>query len=291
MRVLITGAAGLFGHGLVRVFAEHHDVTPLTRAGADITDASAVRAFIGAACPDVVIHAAAIPDLDVCEEHPAEAHRVNVEGTRNVIEAARSAGSAVVYISTDAVFDGRATTPYTETDPANPPSVYGRTKLEGERMVARLAAHWIVRVSVLFGPRGPGNSKPDFVEKGLRKLARGEEYVVASDQLGSALYTLDGARVIEQLLFAKAFGVYHLSNQGACTRYNLARLAAQFAGLDARLIVGRPLSEMRRPGPRLRYGVMALEGLVRAGIRLSRRWQPALEEHVRSLGFPSSKEG
>jgi dTDP-4-dehydrorhamnose reductase len=291
MRVLITGAAGLFGHGLRLGFAERHQVTRLTRPDADITNSRAVRSFVVAARPDVVIHAAANPDIDACEEHPAEAHRVNVDGTRNIVEAARMVDAGVALISTDAVFDGHSEVPYKETDPVNPPSVYGRTKVEAERLVTARPAHWVVRVSLLFGPRPPGNEKQDFVEKGLRKLARGEEYVVAADQLGSALYTLDGARVIEQLLLAKAYGVYHVSNQGACTRYDLARRAAEFAGLDARRVVGRPISEMRRPGPRLRYGVLALDRLTRAGIALPRRWEPALEEYVRSLGFRSSIDG
>lgn len=285
MRVLITGAAGLFGHGLVRAFSERHEVAAITRAEADIADASAVRACLRRHRPEVVIHAAAIPDLDACEEDPEKVRLVNVGGTRNIVEAARAEGAAVAFVSTDAVFDGKKNAPYTEDDPVNPPTVYGRTKAEAERIVAGLESHWIVRVSVLFGPRPVGNSKPDFVEKGLRRLAAGEEYSVAADQMGSTLYTLDGARTIEQLIAAKAIGLYHLSNQGACTRYDLARRAAEMAGLDTRLIAGKPMAEMRRRAQRLPYSVMALDKLARAGVPLPRPWQEALAEYVATLGW------
>jgi dTDP-4-dehydrorhamnose reductase len=288
MRILITGAGGLLGHGLARVFVERHEVICHTRADADITDAHAVRAFFAARRPEVVIHAAAIPDLDMCEENPDLARRVNVEGTRNVVAGAREVGAAVAYISTDTVFDGAKTTPYTEADAVNPPTVYGRTKVEAERIVTACTPHWIVRVPILFGSRPPGDRRPDFIEKGLRRVAAGKEYVVASDQLGSALYTIDAARAIDQLVGAKAFGLYHLSNQGACTRYDLARRAAELAGLDVRLVVGKPRAEMHRPAKRLRYAVMSLEGLARAGIAPPRPWQAALEEFIRSLNLAES---
>ena len=288
MRILITGAGGLLGHGLAVVLQERHHVIRHTRADADITDARAVRNFISSARPDVVIHAAAIPDLDVCEQDPDLAHRVNVAGTQNIVAASRDIGASVAYISTDAVFDGTKSTPYTEADAVNPPTVYGRTKVEAEPIVAACPAHWIVRVSLLFGPRPAGNTKPDFIEKGLRRLAAGEDYIVARDQLGSALYTLDAARALEQLILGKAFGLFHLSNQGACTRYDLARRAAELAGLDARLVVGKPMGEMRRPAARLKYAVMSMEALARAGIALPRPWEAALEDFIHSLDLGSS---
>ncbi len=288
MRILITGAGGLLGHGLACVLEERHDIIRHTRADADITDARALRTFIASSRPEVVIHAAAIPDLDVCEEDPDLAHRVNVAGTQNVVAAAHDIGASVAYISTDAVFEGTKTTPYAETDPVNPPTVYGRTKVAAERIAAASSAHWIVRVSLLFGPRPAGNSRPDFVEKGLRRLAAGREFVVARDQLGSALYTLDAARAVEQLILGKSFGLFHLSNQGACTRFDLARRAAELVGLDARLVVGKPLAEMRRPAARLKYAVMSMGALTRAGIGLPRPWDVALQDFIRSLDLGSA---
>ena len=127
MRIAITGAAGLLGHGLVAAFSTRHQVFPLTRAEADITDAEAVGAVFERIRPDLVVHAAGIPDIDLCEADPAKGFRVNFQGTCHVVEAARRVGAGVAHISTDAVFDGTKTTPYVETDATGPITVYGRT--------------------------------------------------------------------------------------------------------------------------------------------------------------------
>ncbi|HEV3218774.1 MAG TPA: NAD(P)-dependent oxidoreductase [Candidatus Acidoferrales bacterium] len=275
MRIAITGANGLLGKGLVRVFAERHTVIPLAHAECDITDGAKVREVFGKMRVEAVVHAAAIPDLDICEADPALAFRVNVEGTRNIVEAARETGASVAYISTDAVFDGEKRTPYTESDAANPPTVYGQTKLQAEESVRRLTRHFIFRVPVLFGP-----GKENFVSKGLRKLANGEEYVVASDQLGGALYTLDGARKMMEVMEAGRFGTFHLTNTGICDRLELAIRAATIAGLDSTRIIGKPSAEMGRRAKRLKYAVMEMRSLLEAGFALPRPWQESLLEFV-----------
>ena len=278
MKVAITGAAGLFGLGLVQVFSEHHEVVSLTRAHADITHAEEVRSVLAKAAPDVVVHPAGIPDLDICEADPAKGFLVNFHGARHVVEAARAMGAAVAYISTDAVFGGEKRTPYSETDLARPLTVYGRTKLRGEEVTRALPAHFIFRVSVLFGP-----GKTNFIEKGLRKIAAGENYEVAADQVGSATYTVDAARKIMEVVEARRYGLYHLSNQGACSRYDLARRAAELAGLDPARVIGKASAEMGRRAPRLKYAVMEMEALVDAGFALPRPWEEALADYVASL--------
>jgi dTDP-4-dehydrorhamnose reductase len=276
MRVLITGAAGLFGHGLTQIFVEKHIVFPITHAVADTTNAAAIRDLFVKLEPEIVIHAAAIPDLDICEADPALANSVNVEGTRNVVEAARGIGAAVAFISSDAIFDGKKTTPYIETDAANPGTVYGKTKVQGEGIVATLPAHWIFRVPVLFGP-----GKVKFVEKGLNKLLKGEEFVAASDQVASAGYTLDLARKIMELVEAQRYGVFHVANSGSCSRYELARHAAEVAGLNSALVIGKPLSEMGGRAMRLQYSVLEMRALKQNGIAAPRPWQEALGEYIR----------
>ena len=278
MKVAITGAAGLFGRGLVEVFSMRHTVCPLTRRDADITKADEVRAVLTRLRPEIIIHSAAIPDLDLCEADPAKAHLANVEGTRHVVEVAAELGAAVAYTSTDAVFDGKKRTPYAESDPPNPPTVYGRTKLLGEQIVQGLPNHWIFRVSVLFGP-----GKTNFVEKGLRKLAAGDEYVVATDQVGSATYTLDATQKIMEVVEARCYGLFHLSNQGACSRFEFAQRAAELAGLDPNKVIGKPMDQMGRRAPRLKYSVMAMDALKRAGFSLPRSWQEALADYIRTL--------
>lgn len=259
----------------MRVFSERHDVVRLTHADCDITDSANVRAALLKARAEAVVHAGAIPDLDICEADPALAFRVNVEGTRNVMEAARELGANVAYISTDAVFDGEKRTPYTESDPAHPPTVYGRTKQQAEEVVRGMPGHFIFRLPVLFGP-----GKQNFVSKGLRKLANGEVYEVASDQLGGALYTLDGAQKIMEVMEANRYGTYHLANTSECGRLELVRRAAALAGLDAKGIIGKPSAEMGRRAKRLKYAVMEMRALQQAGFALPRPWQEALAEYV-----------
>ena len=278
MRVTVTGSTGLFGHGLVEVFRSRHTVFPLTRAEVNITKAEEVRVVLAKLRPDIIVHAAATPDLDICEADPGTAFLVNVEGTRHVVEAAQEINAAVAYISTDAIFDGRKQTPYTESDPTHPPTVYGRTKLLAEQMVRDLPAHWIFRVSVLFGP-----GKTNFVEKCLRKIAAGEEYVAASNQVGTATYTLDAARKIAEVLESRHYGLFHLSNAGACSRLELARRAAALAGLDPEKVIGKPAEQMGRLAPRLNYSVMEMEALKQAGFALPRNWEEALAEYIRAL--------
>jgi len=278
MRVAITGARGLFGHGLVAAFATRHEVFPLNRAEADITDAQAVLAALEQIRPDLVVHPAGIPDLDLCDADPANAMRVNAQGTANVAAAARSLGAGLVHISTDAVFDGRKTTPYVEDDPTGPITVYGESKLQAELAAKAYERAWIFRVPVLFGP-----GKANFVEKGLRKLMAGEEYKVASDQMGCALHTVDAGLKIMEVAEAGRYGLYHMANQGACTRYELARLAAELAGLDPAKIIGVPDALMQRRVPRLKYSVLAMEALQHGGFTLPRPWQESLAEYVDTL--------
>ena len=280
MRVAITGAAGLFGHALVAAFSSRHKVFPLTRADADITDADSERSLLERIRPEVVVHPAGIPDLDVAEADPARAYLVNVEGTRHVWEAARLVGAEVVYISTDAVFNGQNSRPYIESDPPDPITVYGKTKLAGEAIVQALPEHWTFRVSVLFGP-----DKTNFVEKGLRKIAAGEQYIVAADQEACATYTLDAAYKIMEVVEARRYGLYHLANQGTCTRYELARRAAELAGMDPAKVVGVPAERMGRRAPRLKYAVMEMAALSAAGFSLPRPWPEALADYLRTISF------
>lgn len=277
MKIAITGAAGLFGHALVKIFGERHTVTPLTHQDVDITCEDAVEASLAKIKPDVVIHAAAIPNPDVCEENPARAYAVNVHGTRYITSAARKIGACTAYISTDAVFDGQKTTPYTENDPTGPATVYGRTKLRSEQIIQAAGEGWIFRVSVLFGP-----GKENFVDKGLRSVAAGKPYVVASDQVGNATYTIDAAQTIREIIEAGRYGIYHVANSGACTRLELARRAAEMAGIDSARITGKPLREMGRPAKRLAYSVMDCPALERAGIAPLRHWTEALAEYISS---------
>jgi dTDP-4-dehydrorhamnose reductase len=278
MKVAITGSQGVFGQGLVEVFRLQHEVFTLTHAEADITNPEQIRTVMGNIRPDLIIHSAAIPSLDICEDDPPQAYLVNVHGTRNVVEAAREVGAAVVHISTDSVFDGEKRSPYVETDPPNPRTVYGRTKVRAEGLVSTLPRYWIFRVSVLFGP-----GKPNFLTKGLAKIRAGLDYVVASDQIGTATYTLDAAHKIQEVAERAPSGIYHLSNQGTCSRVELARYAAKIAGLDPSRVVGKPDAQMGRRARRVLYAAMEMSALRHAGFTLPRPWQEAVADYIRTL--------
>ena len=278
MKIAITGANGLLGHGLIQAIGAKHYVLPMTRAEADLTRLPDVRRALTAARPDALIHTAAAADPDLCEANPEYAFQTNVVATRNVVEVAKDLGVPVAHISTDAVFDGTADSPRTESDPTNPISVYGKTKLLAEQAVMQLERYWIFRLSVLFGP-----GKANYISKGLRALENGGTYTVAADQVGSATYTLDAAGKMIEVMGSNHIGLFHLCNAGACSRFELMQQAAILAGLPTNNVVGKLLGEMGRIGPRPRYAVMEMQALKMAGVVPPRDWKSALAEYMKSL--------
>jgi dTDP-4-dehydrorhamnose reductase len=234
-RHLITGAAGQLGTALREAFPE---ADARTRAELDVTRPFSVET-------DLVLHAAAWTDVDGAEADPAGAELVNVAGTRNVV----AQGVPVAYFSTDYVFDGLKREPYVESDAAAPLSVYGRTKLEGEREVRE---GWIVRSSWLFGPTGT-----NFVRTMLRLGAERDEVSVVADQLGSPTYVGHLAEATRGLLELPG-GVWHVAAEGECTWAEFAREIFEEASLDCRV---REITteELGRPAPRPAYSVLRSE--------------------------------
>jgi dTDP-4-dehydrorhamnose reductase len=195
--------------------------------------------------PGLVLHAAAWTDVDGAEADPGGAARVNVEGTRNVV----GSGAPVVYYSTDYVFDGEKDVPYVEPDAPNPLSVYGRTKLEGER---ELHEGWIVRSSWLFGPTGK-----NFVRTMLRLAEQQDEVSVVDDQRGCPTYVGHLAEATRELL-ELPHGLYHVAAEGDCTWAEFAEAIFEEAGVDCRV---RRIStaEFPRPARRPAYSVLRSE--------------------------------
>jgi len=194
---------------------------------------------------DLVLHAAAWTDVDGAEEDPGAAELVNVNGTRNVV----ALGAPVVYYSTDYVFDGAKRQPYVESDEPRPLSVYGRTKLDGEREVRE---GWIVRSSWLFGWTGT-----NFVRTMLRLGAERDEVSVVADQRGSPTYVGHLAEATRELLDLPG-GVWHVAAEGECTWAEFARAIFEEAGLSTRV---REITteELGRPAPRPAYSVLRSE--------------------------------
>jgi dTDP-4-dehydrorhamnose reductase len=278
----------MLGQDLAASLQGRHEVVALARADLDITDAPRVEEAIARARPGAVVHCAAFTAVDDCESQPDLAFRVNAQGARNVALACREAGAGMVYPSTDYVFDGEKASPYLESDEPNPINVYGRSKLEGEQHVRELLERfWIVRVSWLFGPLGK-----NFVRAILERAGRGIPLRVVDDQVGAPTYTMDAAEKIEPIVERGAPGIYHVTNQGACSWFEFAteimRQASPPGGSLERL-ARVPLeristAELGRPAARPRNSRLANTRLEAEGFGLLPPWQDALRRYLLRAG-------
>ena len=252
-----------------------HDATGLARAELDIADADAVRDALDRARPDVVVNCAAYTDVDAAEADEEAALAVNGAGAGHVAEAAAALGAWTIHVSTDYVFDGSGREPYVESDPVGPRSAYGRSKLAGERAVARAApgAHTIVRASWLFGAGGPS-----FPRTILRLAESHDELRVVSDQVGCPTFTGHLAPALVELgTSGRLAGITHVAAAGRCSWFEFAREIVARAGVDCAV---RPCTtaEFPRPAPRPAFSVLASER-GRAVPRLP-GWRAGLEEFV-----------
>jgi len=273
MRIFVTGATGQLGCEMPRAFSGH-DIIPGSRPDFDLIDERSVRSAIEAAEPDLVVHAAAYTDVDGCERDPQRAYRANALGTRFVALAARAAGAALVAVSTDYVFDGTKGESYLEWDEPHPVSVYGRSKLAGEREALTLHDRcYVVRTSWVYSPRGR-----NFVKTMLRLAGERPTLTVVDDERGGPTLAADLADAIAKLVDRSVYGVYHFSNAGSCSRYDLAARTISLAGLSAQVV---PISTaeylVRYPLPAQRPANSTLQNLAGAalGIELP-PWEDAL---------------
>lgn len=275
MRVTIFGATGMLGKALMRRWSDD-DVTGLGSADADIRVQEQVQKTVAESRPDWIVLSAAYTDVDGCELNPTLAADVNTQGAINVANAAAAAGSRLLFISTDYVFDGTKTTPYEPADVRRPLNVYGKTKADAEEKIfAVLRGACIVRTSWLFGPAG--KCFPDTI---LKLASSRSEIDVVNDQRGCPTYTLDLAGAIVKLCRANASGIIHTTNQGECTWYDFASEIVDQAGLKT---VVRPTTSDRfvRPAPRPKYSVLSDATLKAYGIQL-RPWQETLPDYLHS---------
>ncbi len=268
MKVLVTGAAGQLGRDLTKLLGS--SAVGLSHGELDVTDEGAVRRAIEAAAPDAIINAAAWTDVDGCEQDPKRAHRVNTVGARNVASAA--AGAFVVQVSTDYVFDGRASRPYAEDDPTNPLSVYGSTKLEAEREVAARAGRWaVVRTAWLYSA-----GTKNFVGSIIRAARSRERLSVVADQHGSPTSTRDLAPALLTVIERGASGVLHGVNAGVCSRFEMAQVILAEAGDDPGRVEPVATDAMPRPAKRPAYAPLEPRAWMRAGLPSLRHWREAL---------------
>lgn len=279
MRILVTGGRGQLGTELVHLLdGSHHDVLAVDLPELDLTDRGSVLGAFTGWRPDAVLHCAAFTAVDECESRPIDAFRVNALATRFVAEGARRVGAHVVYVSTDYVFDGTKDSPYHEWDLPNPRSVYGCSKLGGER---ELDPGWTVaRTSWVCGEHGP-----NMVRTLLRLAGERDELSFVDDQRGRPTFTSDLAPMLVRLAVERVPGVVHTTNRGAVSWYDFAREVFSAAGFDPDRI--RPVTTAEldppRPAPRPANSVLDDIAWVGLGYPPARDFREPLAELVARL--------
>ncbi len=276
MRIFVTGHRGQLGAALARAIPSE------AFAGADlpeldIRDPGQVVDAIAGARPDIVIHCAAMTDVDGCARDPESAREVNAEGTANVARGAAAAGAALVYVSTNEVFDGTAGRPYVETDASNPVNAYGRSKLEGELAASRHHPHcWIVRTAWVYGAGGR-----NFVHKIQEIADRKGALRVVVDEISSPTWTEDLAAAILRLAGSAPHGTYHLAGLGACSRFELAKAVLELTGRGQVPVEPIASADWPRPSRPPLNAPLDVGKAAALGIPM-RPWREALAEFLRN---------
>jgi dTDP-4-dehydrorhamnose reductase len=296
MKILITGVGGMLGTDLGNVLSPDFEIVGLERRPVthltvpydicDLTQARKTREAILSHKPEVIIHAAAMTDVDYCEEHQEEALANNVTATQHVVDAANEIDAPVIFFSTDYVFDGKKKGAYTESDTPNPLSFYGKTKHQGEEILLSAAKRAVIfRVSWLFGIWGRC-----FPKAILRQAAEVKKMNVVDDQVGRPTWTWDLAQAMRQLLvdqrealFKPGTEIFHLGNSGTVHWADYARFILKASGLGEVKIKDIPSAHLKRPAPRPENSVLSLEKSEKIlGLKL-RPWEEATLEFLPKL--------
>ncbi|NDJ86074.1 MAG: dTDP-4-dehydrorhamnose reductase [Chloroflexi bacterium] len=280
MRILVTGAKGQLGRALVSLLTPAHTVTAIDIDQLNITDSAAVMAFFGQAQPELVIHAAALTQVDYCAENPDEALWVNGYGTRNIALACQTIDATLMHISTNEVFDGANIAVYHEYDRPNPINPYGYSKWVAEQMVRDLVArHYIVRTSWLFAHGGR-----NFIHAILERAHNGQSLRVVVNEVSTPTYARDLAGAMAQLLQTNLYGIYHLVSEGRSSRWDFARYVLDIAGHTNTPIERISSYEYPRASTPPEYAVLRNYAAARQGIVL-RHWKEAVRAFCEAEGL------
>lgn len=269
MKILVTGAKGMLGQDLCPILEDNEfDVVETDTDNLDITDKKQMNDVISKEKPDIIVHCAAYTNVDKAEEDTDTAMKINAEGTENLAKVCAEKDITIVYISTDYVFDGKKSSPYTPQDKPNPLNKYGLSKLKGEEAIQKnCKKYYITRTSWLYGHHGK-----NFVETML-SLAEKPELKVVDDQIGSPTWTMELANGIVELLNKNAdYGIYHISGSGKTSWYGFAKEIFDIAGLKVNL---KPCTsdEYRCAAERPKYSYMDND-------KSCRSWKAALKDYI-----------
>ena len=287
MTTLLIGANGQLGTELRQVFLDH-DVVPLTHADLELTDHGHTTEMFGKYRPALVLNTAAYHRVDECEDFPERAFAVNALAVRHLAVAAKAIGAILVHFSTDYVFDGRQRRPYRETDPPGPLSAYATSKLAGEYFVrAASDRHLVIRTCGLYGPAGRHTKTGNFVETMLRLAREGRQIRVVGDQIVTPTSAKELARKVRQLVEAGGSGLYHITNDGACSWYQFAAAIFELSGIRPSLSETTSAAYGAR-AVRPLYSVLENANLGRSGLDDLSPWQEALKAYVKDRRTPES---
>ena len=284
MKIVIVGSGGRLGAALFREYGREHEVAGFNHSQLDLTSGDSIRDGVEPLSFDLLINCAALTNVDYCETHPEEAHRINAGAVRELAETCARKKARCIHVSTDYVFDGEARSPYLESDPAVPISVYGESKRQGEIELLNVSGnHLAVRVSWVFGP-----DRPSFVDQILKRAMESEKVDAIGDKVSAPTYTLDAARYLKPFLFERTVGgILHLCNTGECTWQQYGQHAIDCAMAAGIPVKGKSVESLRMAdlkafiARRPVYTVLSTARLAELGGEQPRRWQAAVEEHVR----------
>ncbi len=287
MKILVTGISGLLGSEVARVLSERHDVLGISKTtpaagfknyNIDITDAELVYDTISKINPDIVIHSAAYSDVDGCEKNPDLAYKVNSLGTRNIAAACQRFDTALAYISTDYVFSGQDAPEegYNEMGSPDPLSVYGRSKLAGEWYAKNLLnKFFIIRSSWLFGPK-----RKNFVSSIFEDLKNNRTIKQAADIKSAPTSVSDLSSAVAKLIETNFFGIYHLTNTGFASRYEVSVFIAKIVGCPTKNIEKISIKDLEIPAKRPAFSGLKNYVWHLNGFKPLRPWQEAVTDFI-----------
>jgi dTDP-4-dehydrorhamnose reductase len=282
MKVAVIGANGQLGSDVCAAFRENgDDVVALTHSDLELTSSASVDAALTVSMPKFIVNTAAMHHVDKCEADPSAAFQANAIGAKHVAEWAKRAGSAVAYVSTDYVFDGKKCNPYIESDVAAPLNAYGITKLAGEHFTAAIAPmHFVLRVSAIYGQQ-PCRAKGglNFVELMLKLSRERDELRVVDDEFVTPTPTAQIAAQLVALSRSNRFGLYHGTAEGSCSWYEFASEIFRVTGTKVRLEKARP-GEFPAKVPRPKYSVLENGALKSAGLNVFTDWREGLNGYL-----------
>jgi len=296
VKILLLGHKGMLGRDLLAKLSSDHDVVGMDKDEIDITCEDDCRKAIAQVGPQIVVNAAAFTNVDSCEKQKEECFAVNAEAVKNICVACHGKNIKIIHFSTDYVFDGKNTHPYTEEDQPNPINVYGESKLAGEQYLQALSGDYLlIRTSWLYGVNGKNfvrtilekaEAKHFIQDKAARVKATPDEpsYLsVVDDQIGSPTYTKDLVAAVDLLISQNQNGIFHVTNRGHCSWYEFAVRILKEAGMDD--VEVRPIktSQLPRPAMRPAYSVLSMQKFITLTGKTPQPWQLALQDYLKNI--------